>query len=116
MHFGTIVQPMEYPMSIASTVTALERANAAYKAAQAAATPVAKRGMFAMVERRHRYSSLLCGAYAGYVGYTPCLVSSVTRDGIVKEVRLAGQSWTLRASTRARRPARRCSRCWACSR
>ena len=62
MHFGTIVQPMEYPMSIASTVTALERANAAYKAAQAAATPVAKRGMFAMVERRHRYSSLLCGA------------------------------------------------------
>ena len=83
-------------MSIASTVAALERANAAYKAAQAAATPVAKRGMFAMVERRNRYSSLLSGAYAGYVGYTPCLVSSVTRDGIVKEVRLAGQSWTLK--------------------
>jgi hypothetical protein len=83
-------------MSIASTVAALERANAAYKAAQAAATPVAKRGMFAMVERRHCYSSLLCGAYAGYVGYTPCLVSSVTRDGIVNEVRLAGQSWTLK--------------------
>ena len=83
-------------MSIASTVTALERANAAYKAVQAAATPVAKRGMLAMVERRHRYSSLLCGAYAGYVGYTPCLVSSVSRDGIVKEVRLAGQSWTLK--------------------
>jgi hypothetical protein len=83
-------------MSIGSTVAALERANAAYKAAQAATTPVAKRGMFAMVERRHRYSSLLCGAYAGYVGFTPCVVINVTRDGIVKEVRLAGQSWTLK--------------------
>ena len=49
-----------------------------------------------MVEHEHRYGSLLCGAYAGYVGYTPCLVSSVTCDGIVKEVRLAGQSWTLK--------------------
>jgi len=76
-------------MSIASTVAALERANAAHKAAQAAATPVAKRGMFAMVEREHRYS-YLCGAYAGHVSYTPCMVSSVTRAGIVKEVRLAG--------------------------
>jgi hypothetical protein len=83
-------------MSIGSTVVALERANAAYKAAQAATTAVAKRGMFAMVERRHRYSSLLCGAYAGYVGFTPCVVTSVTRDGIVKEVRLAGQSWALK--------------------
>ena len=83
-------------MSITSTVVALERANAAYKAAQAATTPVAKRGMFALVEREHRYSSLLCGAYAGYVGYTPCIVSSVTRDGIVKEVRLAGQGGPLK--------------------
>src|ERR1700730_660244 len=32
-------------MSIASTVTSLERANAAYRAAQAAATPVARSGM-----------------------------------------------------------------------
>jgi hypothetical protein len=80
-------------MSIASTVAALERANATYKAA---ATPAAKRGMFAMVERRHRYISLLCGAYAGYVGYTPCLVSSVDRAGIVKEVRLVGQTWPLK--------------------
>src|ERR1700674_4364802 len=83
-------------MSIAATVVSLERANAAYRAAQAAATPIAKRGMFAMIERRHSYRSLLCGAYAGYVAYTPCRVSSVTRDGIVKEVRLAGQSWTLK--------------------
>jgi hypothetical protein len=87
---------LENDMSIASTVTALERANAAYKAAQAATTPVAKRDMFAMVERRHRYSSLLCGAYAGFTGYTPCMVSSVTRDGIVKEVRVAGESWSLK--------------------
>jgi hypothetical protein len=83
-------------MSIASTVAALERANGACNAAQAAATPIAKRGMFAMVERRHRYGSLLCGAYAGYVGYTPCLVSSVDRAGIVKEVRLVGQTWPLK--------------------
>jgi hypothetical protein len=83
-------------MSTASTVAALERANAAYKAAQAATTPVAKRGMFTPVERRHCYSSMLCGAYAGYVGYTPCLVSSVSRDGVVKEVRLAGQGWPLK--------------------
>jgi hypothetical protein len=83
-------------MSIASTVAALERANAVYKAAQAATTAVAKRGTFALVERRHRYSSMLCGAYAGYVGYTPCIVSSVTRDGIVKEVRLVGQAWPLK--------------------
>jgi hypothetical protein len=38
----------------------------------------------------------LCGAYAGHVSYTPCIVSSVTRDGIVKEVRLAGQDWPLK--------------------
>jgi hypothetical protein len=82
-------------MSIAATVASLERANAAYRAAQAAATPVAKRGMFALVEREHRYS-YLCGAYAGHVSYTPCIVASVTRDGIVKEVSLAGQGWTLK--------------------
>jgi hypothetical protein len=82
-------------MSIASNVAALERANAAYKAAQAATTVLAKRGMFALVEREHRYS-YLCGAYAGHVSFTPCIVSSVTRDGIVKEVRLAGQNWPLK--------------------
>ena len=41
-------------MSVASTIPALERANAAYKAAQSAIMPVAKRGMFAMVERQQR--------------------------------------------------------------
>jgi hypothetical protein len=82
-------------MSIASTVTSLERANAAYRAAQAAVTPVAKRGMFALVEREHRYS-YLCGAHAGHVSYTSSIVASVTRDGIVKEVCLAGQALTLK--------------------
>jgi hypothetical protein len=80
-------------MSIASTITALERANAVHKAATNA---IAKRGMFALIERRHSYTSLLHGAYAGYVGYTPCIVSSVDRAGIVKEVRLIGQDWPLK--------------------
>ena len=62
---------------------------------EAATTPVAKRGMLALVEREHRYS-YLCGAYAGHVSYMPSIVSSVTRDGIVKEVRLAGQDWRLK--------------------
>jgi hypothetical protein len=75
-------------MSIASTVTALERANATYKAAQPA-NAIAKRGMFALVERRHCYTSLLHGAYAGYIGYTPAIVTSVDRAGIVKQVRIA---------------------------
>jgi hypothetical protein len=82
-------------MSIASTVAALERANAAYKAVQATTNAPAKRGMLALVEREHRYS-YLCGAYAGHVSYMPAIVSSVTRDGIVKEVRLAGQDWRLK--------------------
>jgi hypothetical protein len=30
------------------------------------------------------------------ISYTPCLVSSVTRDGIVKELRIAGQDWPLK--------------------
>jgi hypothetical protein len=47
--------------------------------------------MFALVERRHSYTSLLHGAYAGYIGYTPAIVASVARDGVVKEVRLIGQ-------------------------
>ena len=38
-------------MSIASTVTALGRANAIHKAAQPT-NAIAKRGMFALVERR----------------------------------------------------------------
>jgi hypothetical protein len=81
-------------MSLSSVTATARRASASIKAA--APHPVAKRGMFAMVERRHRYTSLLHGAYAGYVGYTPCIVSSVDRAGIVKEVRVAGQSWSLK--------------------
>jgi hypothetical protein len=81
-------------MSIGSQLRGAERALAQIKAADAVA--VAKRGMFAMVERHHSYNSLLHGAYAGYVGFTPCIVSSVDRTGIVKEVRIAGQPWALK--------------------
>jgi hypothetical protein len=69
-----------------STIDSLKRASAACHAATDF-TP-AKRGMFALVERRHSYTSLLHGAYAGYIGYTPAIVSSVDRAGIVKEVRV----------------------------
>ena len=64
-------------LSIATTISGLERATAVHKAANA--VPVAKRGMFAMIEPRHCYSSLLHGAYAGYVGFTLCIVTSVDR-------------------------------------
>src|SRR5260370_42299296 len=77
-------------MSIASTITALERANATYKAAE----PVAKRGMFALVERRNSYLSLRDGHHA-WTTFTPAIVSSVDRAGIVKAVCLAGQEWPL---------------------
>ena len=79
-------------MSIEATIGQLTRANATVQAANranAAQHAIAKRGMFAMIEREHRYRSLLHGAYAGYVGYTPCIVSSIDRAGIVKEVKLA---------------------------
>ncbi len=73
-------------MSIAGQIETLKCANASVKAA---ATVPGKRGMFCLIEREHRYTSLLHGAYAGYLGYTPAIVSSAGRDGTVKEVRLA---------------------------
>jgi len=69
-------------MSLQSVTASARRASAAIKAAPQHA--VAKRGMFAMIEKTHRYTSLLHGAYAGYIGYRPCIVTKVTRDGIVK--------------------------------
>jgi hypothetical protein len=81
-------------MSLQSVAASARRASATIKATPQHA--IATRGMFAMIERRHSYTSLFHGAYAGYIGYTPCLVSSVTRDGIVKEVVIAGQSWPLK--------------------
>ena len=80
-------------MSILGTIEGLKRANASMKAA---AHPAAKRGMFALVNRRHSYLSLRDGHHA-WSTYTPAIVSSVTRDGIVKEVRLAGQGWPLKS-------------------
>src|SRR5712692_6591229 len=81
-------------MSIETTITGLKRVKAVCD--EGNRVPTAKRGMFAMVERRHSYSSLLHGAYAGYVGFTPCIVTSIDRAGIVKEVKLAGQSSPLK--------------------
>ncbi len=79
-------------MSIEQTIAGLKRANAtvqAHRLAEAAKIAPATRGNFCLIEREHRYTSLLHGAYAGYRGWTPAIVSSVTRDGIVKGVRLA---------------------------
>jgi hypothetical protein len=81
-------------MSIATTISGLERTTAVHTTANT--VPVAKRGMSAMIERRRCYSSLLHGAYSGYVGFTPCIVTSVDRAGVVKEVKLAGQSWPVK--------------------
>jgi hypothetical protein len=69
------------PLTIETTITSLKRAQAVCD--EVNRVPVAKRGMFAMVECRHSYSSLLHGAFAGYVGFTPCIVTSVDRAGIV---------------------------------
>jgi hypothetical protein len=74
-------------MSIQVQVETLKRANATAKAAQSV---VAKRGMFALVETRHRYRTLLAGGISEHVTFTPGIVSSVDRSGMAKEVRCAG--------------------------
>lgn len=82
-------------MSLQSVTASARRASAAIKAASDRA--VAKRGMFAMIERRHSSMSLANG-HKEWRTYTPCLVSSVTRDGIAKTVTIAGQSWPLKSA------------------
>lgn len=74
-------------MSIQAQVETLKRANATVKAAQSV---TAKRGMFALVETRHRYRTLLAGGISEHVTFTPGIVSSVDRAGMAKEVRCAG--------------------------
>src|ERR1700758_3537155 len=74
-------------MSIQAQVETLKRANAIVKAEQSV---VAKRGMFALVETRHRYITLLAGGISEHVTFTPGIVSSVDRAGMAKEVRCAG--------------------------
>jgi hypothetical protein len=74
-------------MSIQTRVETLKRANATAKAAQSV---TAKRGMFALVETRHRYRTLLVGGISEHVTFTPGIVSSVDRAGMAKEVRGAG--------------------------
>jgi hypothetical protein len=80
-------------MSIEATIETLKRANATLKAEQ---NVVAKRGMFALVERRHRYRTLLAGGLSEHVSYTPGIVSSVDRAGMAKEVRCAGEQKLVR--------------------
>jgi hypothetical protein len=74
-------------MSIQAQVETLKRANATVKAQQSV---IAKRGMFALVETRHRYITLLAGGISEHVTFTPGIVSSVDRAGRAKEVRCAG--------------------------
>lgn len=66
------------------------------KRALATIEPKARRGMFALVERRRSYMSLRDG-HKAWSTFTPAIVSSVSRDGIAKECRLAGQGWPLKA-------------------
>jgi hypothetical protein len=51
---------------------------------------MAKRGMFALIEREHCYSYMRRLHGACQLHHTPAIVSSVTRAGIAREVRLAG--------------------------
>lgn len=74
-------------MSIAGQIETLRRASATARAEQ---NVVAKRGMFALVERRHRYMTLLAGGISEHITFTPGIVASVDRADIAKEVRCAG--------------------------
>jgi hypothetical protein len=80
-------------VSIETTIETLKRAKATVKVEQ---TVAAKRGMFALVERRHRYNTLLSGGISEHVTYTPGIVSSVDRSGMAKEVRCAGDQKLVR--------------------
>jgi hypothetical protein len=78
-------------MSIEQTIAGLKRANAVMKAAQ----PKARRGIFALLQRRHSYVSLRDG-YRKYERFVPGIVTSVSRDGIAQRVRVAGHAGDLR--------------------
>src|SRR5207248_8542330 len=73
-------------MSIQAHAETLKRANATVKAEQSVG---AKRGMFALAETRHGYTTLLAGGISEHVTFTPGIVSSVDRAGMAKEVRCA---------------------------
>jgi hypothetical protein len=87
-------------MSILATKTSLRAAQGIYKEIAKRDKPahVAKRGMFALVERRHSYMSLRDRHHA-WSTFTPAIVTSVSRKGVAKEVRyhVGGQWWTLKA-------------------
>jgi hypothetical protein len=71
-------------MSILKTEAGMRRAAETVKTANAA-----KRGMFALLERRHSYVSLRDG-YHAYRTYVPGIVTSVSRDGMAKRMRVKG--------------------------
>jgi hypothetical protein len=56
----------------------------------------AKRGMFALIERRHSYVSLKDG-YHSYSRFVPGIVTSVSRAGVAQRVHVAGRGvdWRL---------------------
>jgi len=60
------------------TISTLWRTNAAVSAAGQA-----KRGMFALVERRHS-SNYMHGKTVVSLSYTPAVVTSVSRDGMAQ--------------------------------
>lgn len=80
-------------MGLVSVTESARRAVAASKASEG----VARRGMFCLIERRRSYMSLSAGSKAWHT-YTPGIVSSVSLDGLAREVRVAGQHWALKAS------------------
>jgi hypothetical protein len=75
-------------MSIEQTVAGLKRAKAVHDEANSSA----KRGQFALIERRHRYMTLLAGGLSEHVTFTPGIVSSTDRAGMAREVRCAGDT------------------------
>ncbi len=72
-------------MTLQSVTTAAKRAGAVSAAAQHA---IARRGMFALIQRRRSYTMMHGPTHAEF-SYTPARVASVTRDGTVKAVELA---------------------------
>lgn len=79
-------------MGLASVAENARRASAVIRARDG----IARRGMFALIERRRSYMCLTSGTKA-WSTFTPCIVSAATRDGVAKEVRVAGQQWALKA-------------------
>jgi hypothetical protein len=79
-------------MSIQQTIDQAKRAQAVIDAK-------AKRGMLAVVERRHSYVSLKDGHHSAS-RFVPSIVTSVRRDGAALRVRVTGPAAELRLDRR----------------